>query len=91
VRPERERLFHEALDLYLFPYLFHGTETAAAARGLWGGLQLCQSGGAPAEARELAMDLTILYPGTPQAAEARRFLETNPPPKEIKQENENKR
>ena len=34
VRPDMEKLFHSTVDQFLFPYLFHGTEEEAAARGL---------------------------------------------------------
>lgn len=82
VRPERERLFHEAIDLFLYPSLFFGSEAAPAARGLWRATEIYQSAGATREAKKTAEDLTVLYPDTPQASRAREFLETtaaNPP------------
>ena len=36
--PERNQLYDEALELYLYTALFFGSETNAAARGLWGAL-----------------------------------------------------
>lgn len=78
VRPERERLFNEALDLYLHPYLFFGSETGPAARGLWAATELYYFAGEPAEAVESARDLVVLYPGTPQAERAADFLESLP-------------
>ncbi len=82
VRPERNRLYHETLDLLLYPYLFHGTQESASARGLIEAARLLAGAGETGPARELASDITTLYPSTPQAAEASRLLTTlTPPPK----------
>jgi len=81
VRPERDRLFHETLDLLLFPYLFHGTHESQAARGLMDAARLLVDAGDPAAARELALDLAALYPSTPQAVEAARIVDSTQPPK----------
>jgi hypothetical protein len=74
VRPEHERLYNEALDLYLHPYLFLGSETDAAARGLWGAVQVYRFGGDDADAIESARDLTQLYSGTKYAKLAADYL-----------------
>lgn len=74
VRPEHDRLYNEALDLYLHPYLFLGSETDAAARGLWGAVQVYRFGGDDAEAVESARDLTRLYAGTKYAKLATDYL-----------------
>lgn len=74
VRPERDRLYNEALDLYLHPYLFLGSETDAASRGLWGAVQIYRFGGDNENAIESARDLTTLYTGTRYAALARNYL-----------------
>jgi hypothetical protein len=74
VRPEHDRLYNEALDLYLHPYLFLGSETDAAARGLWGAVQVYRFGGDDAEAVESARDLTQLYAGTKYAKLATDYL-----------------
>lgn len=87
VIPERNRLYNDALDLYLHPYLFFGSETEAAARGLWGACGVYDFTGDPAHAAELARDLVAIYPGTKYASLAQKFLDALP--KEIRnQDNE---
>jgi hypothetical protein len=78
VRPEYERLYNEALDLYLHPYLFLGTETEAASRGLWGAVQVYRFGKDDRNARESALDLTTLYKGTRHAKIAQGYLDNLP-------------
>jgi hypothetical protein len=78
VAPERHRLYHEALDLYLHPYLFFGSETEAASRGLWGACGVLQFAGDLEQAAELARDLVTIYPDTPYAVLARKFLDDLP-------------
>lgn len=70
VRAERARLIHEGVDLSLFPFLFHGTKHAQAARGLWLAHEIYQLAGQEENAREVATDLTAIYPETPEAAKA---------------------
>lgn len=77
VRPERERLYHEAVDLYLFPYLFHGSEAEPSARGLWGAIEVYQLAEQPELVQETARDLVTLYPETPHAKEANALLESS--------------
>ncbi len=79
VRPERERLYNEALDLYLHPYLFLGSDTHAASRGLWGAVEVYRFGGDERNAIESARDLTMLYPGTRYATLGKEFLDSLPP------------
>jgi hypothetical protein len=79
VRPERHRLYHEALDLLLYPYLFFGAEQEPAARGLWAATELYQLVAEPERAEELARDITILYAQTPYAADAKKLLSTLTP------------
>ncbi len=74
VRPERDRLFNAALDLYLFPYLFYGSETEASARGLWGASRIHQAAGDAKNARSCAEDIVFLYPDTAAARQAGAFL-----------------
>lgn len=74
VRPERHRLYHGALDLFLYPALFYGSEIGAASRGLWAACEIYQLGGDVANARTTAEDLTVLYPETPEAHKAETFL-----------------
>lgn len=70
VRAERARLIHEGVDLALFPFLFHGTKRAQAARGLWLAHEIYQLAGQEDAAREVATDLTTIYSETPEAAKA---------------------
>ena len=78
VIPERNRLYHEALDLYLNPALFFGSDVEPAARGLWGAAGVYQFTGETAQATELARDLVTLYPHTKYATLAQQFLEALP-------------
>ncbi|MDD5200242.1 MAG: hypothetical protein PHC88_10630 [Terrimicrobiaceae bacterium] len=78
VRPEHDRLYNEALDLYLYPSLFLGSETEAASRGLWGATRIYRFGGDNANAIEAARDLTALYPSTRYAALAQQYLDGLP-------------
>lgn len=79
ILPERNRLYHETLDLYLFPFLFHGSEQAASARGLWRAVEMYRIGGDPKLAVEAAKDIATLYPASHEAAQAKEFLKHNPP------------
>lgn len=74
VRPERHRLFHEAVDLYLYPYLFHGARSEAVARGLGQLTELYRFTGDDRLALETARDLVALYPDTPPAKPASAFI-----------------
>ncbi|MGC1480093.1 MAG: hypothetical protein WA771_06295 [Chthoniobacterales bacterium] len=72
VIPERARLVNESLDLYLYPYLFYGSEADTAARGLWGAIEIYEFVGDDENALESARDIAALYPDTsyaPRAAE----------------------
>ena len=72
--PERDRLLNEALDEYLYPYLFFGSEDEAAARGLRGAMGVYSFVGDLPNARECARDLLALYPESRYAAAARDLL-----------------
>lgn len=94
VIPERHRLYNESLDLYLYPYLFYGSETEPAARGLWGALQIYDFVGEKSQALECARDLTTIYPGTKFASLATDYIASLPkalresdPEKEAREEN----
>ncbi len=78
VIPERHRLYHEALDLYLYPSLFAGSEAEASARGLWGAVGIYQLAGESLSALECARDITALYPGTKAARSATEFIASLP-------------
>ena len=78
VIPEHARLYHQALDLYLFPYLFFGSDTLPAARGLWEAAQIYDFVGEKDNALECARDLTTIYPDTPFGPPAKKYIETLP-------------
>jgi len=80
VRPERHRLYHRIVDLYLFPFLFHGSEQEATARSLGRLLTFLESTSDIVKARHIATDLITLYPTQAAAQLARGFLEQHPPP-----------
>lgn len=71
VRPERNALYHDVIDRFLHPYLFHGSDEEAAARGLWSAIEVHLLSGEEEEARRRAGDLVALYPGSSFAARAR--------------------
>jgi len=78
VIPERARLYNEALDLYLYPYLFLGSEIEPAARGLWGAVGIYKFTGETQNALECARDLVTIYPGTKYAKQAQDFINSLP-------------
>lgn len=78
ITPERNRLYAETLNLYLYPYLFFGSEIEPAARGLAGALGIYQFTGETKLARSTAEDLVTLYPGTTYAADAQKLLDSLP-------------
>lgn len=78
VRPEHARLTNAALDLYLYPYLFYGSESTAASRGLWGAVEVSRFVGDMPGALERSRDIIALYPATKFAAQAREFIASLP-------------
>jgi hypothetical protein len=76
--PERNRLYDQALALYLYPALFFGSEINAAARGLWGALEIYQSAGDLEQVLEVSYDLVSMYPETVHAKQAQALIETRP-------------
>ncbi len=78
VLPERHRLYNEALDLYLYPSLFAGSESEAAARGLWGAAGIYLLAGESQKALECARDIATLYPHTKPAGQAADFIASLP-------------
>lgn len=94
VIPERNRLYHEAVDLCLYPALFGGADADTAARGLWSAVGIYQLVGESPNALECARDIAAIYPGTKYAAFAKDFVASLPanltsvdPEKEAKEEN----
>jgi hypothetical protein len=76
---QRHELHSKALRLYLYPALFHGSDTTRAARGLAGALAIHRLADDQALAVETARDIATLYPQTPEAAKAGEFLASLPP------------
>jgi hypothetical protein len=74
VRPERNRLYNEVLDLFLFPYLFYGSYEHQAARGLWGAVEVYRFSKELDSAVERARDLVYLYPQGSDAAAAKALI-----------------
>jgi len=76
---QRHKLHKRALELFLYPALFYGSDNAKAARGLWGAVGIHRLGGDDAKAMEVARDIVALYPAAPEAKLAGAYLETLPP------------
>ena len=79
VRAERDKLLNEALDLALYPFLFYGTAHEQAAKGLWLAHEAYLLADQPVAAREVATDITAIYPQTRYAAPAREALQKEEP------------
>lgn len=77
VRPERDQLFHTALDHFLKPSLFQGSLEAPATEGLLGALHLFAFDQDIASAADRARDLIKLYPASGAAKQAQAFLSSN--------------
>jgi hypothetical protein len=75
IRPEREALFHQTLETALKPSLFYGSLEEDAADGLWLAIEVMAFDRSLPDAAHRARDLIHLYPNSPRAAQARRFLE----------------
>lgn len=76
---QRHKLHRRALELFLYPALFYGADSAKAARGLWGAVGIHRLGGDEVKAMETARDIVQLYPATPEAKHAAEFLSSLPP------------
>jgi len=90
---QRHALYNRALELYLYPALFHGSDSIRAARGLWGATSIHrlsaknaeEAGNAPlAKAQtslaiETARDIATLHSDTPEAKLAQDFLDSLTP------------
>lgn len=85
---ERHRLHNRALELYLYPALFFGSENQKAARGLWGAVEVYRLSAKNAReadlpdsekshtrlAVETSRDIIALYPTTAESKLATAFL-----------------
>lgn len=76
--PERNRLYNEALDLFLFPALFYGSESEASARGLWRAAKVYELCGEAPRAIECARDVVTVYPGSTFAKPAADLIASLP-------------
>lgn len=74
VLPERQRLFHEAVENFLRPSLFAGGLEGPAASGLWQAVAVLAHDRDIPAAADAARDLVQLYPSSPQAVEAQAWL-----------------
>ena len=72
--PERDQIYNEVLELYLYPALFMGSDKESAARGLWGVVDIYRASGEIPLAIETSRDITALYPDSPYASKAKEFL-----------------
>ena len=77
IRPQCDALLHQAIDHFLYPSLFHGSLEEPAARGLWQVCQIHRHAQRPNKARAAAHDLVGLYPNSPEAELAQRYLEAS--------------
>jgi Tfp pilus assembly protein PilF len=80
VRPRRDRLYHEALDAWLYPHVFHGAQEDLAARGLWAAAQFYREHGDVEQARHAAADLIQLYPDAAEVKAASDLLQQTESP-----------
>lgn len=76
VRPDRNRLHHRIVELFLQPYLENGSDPAPAARGLWALAQFHKTNQRIEEAASVAQDIIDIYPNTPEEPLAKEFLQT---------------
>ncbi|MEM9283371.1 MAG: hypothetical protein AAGA96_16230 [Verrucomicrobiota bacterium] len=75
VRPERNQLYHNTIDQFLWPYLFHAARDDAATRGLLAASEVYAFGGDFERAAAACLDLTRLYPKHELSEEAKQRLE----------------
>jgi hypothetical protein len=74
VRPEIEALYHDLLDRFLNPLLFHGAEVGPATDGMLAAGEVYYLIGEHEQARARFSDLGVLYPNSPARIEADAFL-----------------
>lgn len=78
VRESIRALYDGTVDRALEPYLFYGSEEAAAARGLLLAARTHRLAGREEDARSCAEDILALYAKTEYAARAKEFLSESP-------------
>ncbi|MCX6858268.1 MAG: hypothetical protein NTV80_25590 [Verrucomicrobia bacterium] len=74
MKPIRERHYHRALDLALYPSLFHPRRAAEAAEGLWQAAQIYLHTQETARAVAVLEDLLALYADSVHTSKARELL-----------------
>lgn len=62
VKPVRNTLYHDVVDQFLWPHLFHATREEAAARGLAATAEVYEFAGEDELAEKSRVDLSKLYP-----------------------------
>lgn len=77
MRPQRQRLYNEVLDHFLASYLQYGAPPEITPKSLLSSVTFLDKYGENSEAVALAQDLTTVFGTSPEAAEAKKFLETN--------------
>jgi len=93
IKPQRERHYHLALDLALYPSLFHPLREAEAADGLWQAAQVYLHTRETPRAIAVLEDMLALYADSIHSAKARTLLtpmkaalESGKAPAEVKPE-----
>lgn len=75
IRVQRDALFHEALDHFLFGSLFHGSLRSQAAQGLWQCGEVYRHAEMAEKACAAARDLIELYPNSREHSLALSYLQ----------------
>lgn len=79
IKPERDRHYHQALDLALYPSLFQPMREAEAADGLWQAAQVYLHTRESERAVQTLEDLLALYADSTHTGKAREILATLKP------------
>jgi hypothetical protein len=77
MRPQRQRLYNEVLDNFLASYLQYGAPPEITPKSLLSSVTFLDKYGEHDEAVAIAQDLTTVFGTSPEAAEAKKFLENN--------------
>ena len=79
VFPQRNALFHEAIDHFLYGSLFHGALRESAATGIWQACEVYRHAKLPEKAGAAAEDLLKLYPDSTLCADVEHYLSQTKP------------
>lgn len=77
MRPVRQRLYNQVLDSFIAPYLQYGAPPAITPKCLLSTVEFLDQYGEHQEAVAFAQDLTTIFSDSPEAAEAKKYLENN--------------